>query len=138
MTVPSFLAFYNRLFLVPKPNNKWKPILDLSQLNLYLAPSSFMMESPRDYQTLPSTRGVGHFAGFQRRLLSCSNKSKVEEVPKIPSQQLNFSVHCPSFWPVDGCVGVHKGRRGSQADGSSTEYLNPLVPRRLVTQSPLP
>ena len=24
------LAFYNRLFLVPKPNQKWRPILDLS------------------------------------------------------------------------------------------------------------
>ena len=27
---PNSLAFYNRLFLVPKPNNKWRPILDLS------------------------------------------------------------------------------------------------------------
>ena len=43
--VPSSLAFYNRLFLVPKPN-KWRPILDLSQLNLYLAPSPFKMETP--------------------------------------------------------------------------------------------
>ena len=30
VTTPSSLAFYNRLFLVPKPNNKWRPILDLS------------------------------------------------------------------------------------------------------------
>ena len=47
--VPSFLAFYNRLFLVPKLNNKWRPILDLSQLNLYLAPSSFKkLQRPLD------------------------------------------------------------------------------------------
>ena len=26
------LGFYNRLFLVPKPKNKWRPILDLSNL----------------------------------------------------------------------------------------------------------
>ena len=44
--VPSSLAFYNRLFLVPKPNNKWRPILDLRQLNLYLASASFKMETP--------------------------------------------------------------------------------------------
>ena len=31
--VRSSLTFYNRLFLVPKPNGKWRPILDLSQLN---------------------------------------------------------------------------------------------------------
>ena len=30
------LGFFNRLFLVPKPNNKWRPILDLSKLNLFL------------------------------------------------------------------------------------------------------
>ena len=44
--VISSLAFYNRLFLVPKPNNRWRPILDLSQLNLYLASASFKMETP--------------------------------------------------------------------------------------------
>ena len=46
VTTPSSLAFYNRLFLVPKPNNKWRPILDLSRLNCYLATSSFKMETP--------------------------------------------------------------------------------------------
>ena len=44
--VQSSLGFYNRLFLVPKPNKKWRPILDLSQLNLYLAPTTFKMETP--------------------------------------------------------------------------------------------
>ena len=31
--VQSSLGFYNRLFIVPKPNQKWRPILDLSALN---------------------------------------------------------------------------------------------------------
>ena len=46
VVIKSSLAFYNRLFLVPKPNRKWRPILDLSQLNLYLKASSFKMETP--------------------------------------------------------------------------------------------
>ena len=46
VVVKSSLAFYNRLFLVPKPNIKWRPILDLSQLNLYLSPGTFKMETP--------------------------------------------------------------------------------------------
>ena len=37
------LSFYNRLFLVPKPNNKWRPILDLSHLNLFLKAEKFKM-----------------------------------------------------------------------------------------------
>ena len=40
------LGFYNRLFLVPKPNNRWRPILDLSTLNTFLNTESFKMETP--------------------------------------------------------------------------------------------
>ena len=43
---PDSLAFYNQLFLVPKPNNKWRPILDLSALNKFLKVNSFKMETP--------------------------------------------------------------------------------------------
>ena len=39
------LGFYNRLFLVPKPNKKWRPILDLSSLNLFLKAEKFKMET---------------------------------------------------------------------------------------------
>ena len=44
---PQSLGFYNRLFLVPKPNNRWRPILDLSKLNNYLKTQSFKMETIR-------------------------------------------------------------------------------------------
>ena len=42
----SSLGFYNRLFLVPKPNNRWRPILDLSVLNRFLHVKTFKMETP--------------------------------------------------------------------------------------------
>ena len=45
------LGFFNRLFLVPKPNNKWRPILDLSKLNLFLKPEKFRMETPETIRT---------------------------------------------------------------------------------------
>ena len=38
------LGFYNRLFLVPKPNNRWRPILDLNT-------ESFKMETPETIRT---------------------------------------------------------------------------------------
>ena len=43
--VRSSLVFYNRIFRVPKPNQRWRPILDLSQLNLYLCLGTFKMET---------------------------------------------------------------------------------------------
>ena len=45
------LGFFNRLFLVPKPNNKWRPILDLSNLNLFLRTEKFKMETPETIRT---------------------------------------------------------------------------------------
>ena len=46
VVIRSSLAFYNRLFLVPKSNQRWSPILDLSHLNLFLKPGTFKMETP--------------------------------------------------------------------------------------------
>ena len=40
------VSFFNILFLVPKPNNRWRPILDLSNLNFFLK-----METPETIRT---------------------------------------------------------------------------------------
>ena len=45
------LGFYNRLVLVPKPNNRWRPVLDLSTLNTFLNTGSFKMETPETIRT---------------------------------------------------------------------------------------
>ena len=45
------LGVYNRLFLVPKPNNQWRPVLDLSTLNTFLNTESFKMETPETIRT---------------------------------------------------------------------------------------
>ena len=108
--------------------------------SIKLVPSFSLLQNgnPRDHQTLPSKRGVGHFIGFQRRLLSYSNKSKVAQVSEIPSQWSNVSVHRPTLRPFHGSVGVHEGRQGGQIDGTVSRYPNPPVPRRLVGESSLP
>ena len=45
------LGFFNRLFLVPKPNNKLTQQLDLSKLNLFLKTEKFKMETPETIRT---------------------------------------------------------------------------------------
>ena len=44
-------GFYYWLFLVPKPNNRWRPILDLGTLNTFLNTESFKMETPETKRT---------------------------------------------------------------------------------------
>ena len=51
VTNQNSLGFYNQLFLVPKPNNWWGPILDLSTLNTFLNTESFKMETPEIIRT---------------------------------------------------------------------------------------
>ena len=48
---PDLPRVFNRLLLVPKPNNKWRPILDLSKLNLFLKVEKFKMETPETIRT---------------------------------------------------------------------------------------
>ena len=45
------LGFYNRLFLAPNPNNRWRRILDLSTLNTFLNTESLKMETPETIRT---------------------------------------------------------------------------------------
>ena len=52
----SVVRSYNRLFLVPKPNNKWRPILDLSFLNHFLKAEKFKMQTPETIRTSLQTR----------------------------------------------------------------------------------
>ena len=45
------LGFYSRLFLVPKPHQRWRPVIDLSRLNTFLHVERFKMETPESIRT---------------------------------------------------------------------------------------
>ena len=91
-----------------------------------------------DHQTLPATGGVGHFAGFQRRLFSHPHKPQVAKISQVLLKRSDLSVHSTSLWPVNGSVGVHKSGQRGKTHGSIEGYSNPPIPRRLVTESPMP
>ena len=76
------LGFFNRLFLVPKPNNNWRPILDLSNLNQFLKVQKFKMETPETIRTSLNQ--------LQGRLLPHSNTGTVQEISEISRQTYQF------------------------------------------------
>ena len=45
------LGFYSCLFLVPKPHQRWRPVIDLSRLNTFLHVEKFKMETPESIRT---------------------------------------------------------------------------------------
>ena len=90
------VGFFNRLFLVPKPNNKWRPILDQSNLNLFLKVSSG--EDTGNHQNLPANGGMGNLDRFQRCLLPYPHTGTIQEISKIPCSGTDSSRHCPSVY----------------------------------------
>ena len=49
------LGFYSRLFLVPKPHQKWRPVIDLNRLNQFLGIERFKIETPESIRTSLNT-----------------------------------------------------------------------------------
>ena len=45
------LGFYSRLLLVPKPDQRWRPVIDLSRLITFLHIEKFKMETPESIRT---------------------------------------------------------------------------------------
>ena len=45
------LRVYSHLFLVPKPHQRWRPVIDLSRLNTFLHVEKFKMETPESIRT---------------------------------------------------------------------------------------
>ena len=95
------LGFYNRLFLVPKPNNWWRPILEPSTLNTFLNTESFKMETP---ETIRTSLWVGEWVtstDFKDAYLStCVFTSRVSPTSSKP-YSLVFPQHLWSsqWWP---------------------------------------
>ena len=57
------LAFFNVVFLRPKPGGKWRLILDVSRLNKFLVTSSFKMD------TVQSPGSGGRLMGDEHRFV---------------------------------------------------------------------
>ena len=67
--------------VVPKPHQRWRPVIDLSRLNTFLSDS----------------RGMGVVDRPIRRLPSHPHPPKLKEVPKVLPQVASVSVHFPSL-----------------------------------------
>ena len=129
------LGFFNRLFLVPKPNNKWRPILDLSKLNLFLKVEKFKMET---HQDIPPARGVGNLSRLQGCLLPYTDTGTVQEILKVPCPGPDLPIQGTALWSVHSAHGVHCVSKGGETDGHTQGYKDPPIPRRLVGESRIP
>ena len=87
-----------------KPNNRWRPILDLSTLNTFLN-TVIQNGDTRDNKNPPTGRGVGY---LHRRILPHTNSQSVQEVHAFSHLGSVLPVQSTTLWPVHSTHGVAK------------------------------
>ena len=82
--------FYSRLFLVPKPHQRWRSVIDLSRLNTFLHVEKFKMKTPESIRTslIP---GEWVASIDLSDVSSHPHPSSLKEIPKIFTTGLRCS-----------------------------------------------
>ena len=104
------LGFYSHLFLVPKPHQKCRPVIDLSRLGMGIV-----------------DRSVG-------RLPSHPHPSKLEKIPKVLPQVSGVPVHFPPFWTSHSPPGLYNDCKGGETNGPLQRTKTSPVPGQLADQ----
>ena len=130
------LGFYSHLFLVPKPRQRWRPVIDLSRLNTFLLVEKFKMETPES-RDLPDSRGVGIVDRSVGRLPTYPHPSKLKEIPKVLLQVSGVPVHLPPIWTSHSPPGLYNDRKGSETNGPLQRTQSSPIPGRLADQVPV-
>ena len=132
------LGFFNRLFLVPKPNSKRRSILVLSKLNLFLKAEKFKKETP---ETIRISLQQGEWVTsitFKNAYLHIPIQEQSRKYLRFQVQGLDIPVQGTAIQFVHSTHGVYCNSKRGETDGHTQGYKNPPVPRRLVGESQIP
>ena len=128
------LGFYSHLFLVHKPYQRWRPVIDLSRLNTFLHVENVQDGNSRIHQDLPDSRGMGSVDRSVGPLPSHPHPSSLKEIPKILPQVSGVPVHLPNFRTGHSPPGLYHDRKGGEAHGTLQRAQTPPIPGRLADQ----
>ena len=101
-------GFYSRLFLVRKATGEWRPIIDLSSLNVFVHCPSFTMETPRSIPQGPSTGPVVNLPRPERCLLSYRDRPSRQTLPTLLSQWHRLAVHSTAIRVVNQSESIYQ------------------------------
>ena len=118
--------FCNWLFLVPKLNNRWRPVLDLSTLNTFLNSESFKMETPEAIRTSLQAGELVTFTVFTPRVGPTSSKPYPLVYPQLPWSS--------QWWTRGQTHGTSEGYKDPPVESLRTTFLMPVSTVRYVTR----
>ena len=133
--VRTSLAFYNRLIIVPNPNQKWRPVLDLNALNKFLSVKTFKMKTP---ETIRISLQQGEWVSlldFSDAYFHIPIHTGSRKYLRFHFQNLSYQFQCLPFGlysaPMEFTGVVKEVKLMAQARG-----IRIHLPRRLVDSSP--
>ncbi|XP_068214440.1 uncharacterized protein [Palaemon carinicauda] len=114
---PNLPGFFSRLFLVERASGFWRPVIDLSALNRFVARTTFKMETTR---TVLAAIREGDF------MLSLDLKDPYFQIPVHPSSRrfLRFMVQRKVVRAEGGVSDLQHGTGGSVQLGEVTTLPN--------------
>ena len=131
------LRFYSLLFLVPKPHQRWRPVIDLSRLNTFLHVEKFKMEIPESIRTslvpgewvssIDLSDAYLHIPIHpnSRKYLRFCHRSQVFQFTSLP------------FGLATAPPGLYNDHKGSEAHGPLQRTQTLPIPGRLADQVPV-
>ena len=131
------LAFFNhRLFLVLKPNNKLRAILDLTSLNKFLKSEKFKMETSESIKTSLQTGEWLTSIDFKDAYFHIPDKPRVQEVPTFSRQRSHLPIQSCLFCPQLSTIVVKKVEMTAQNKGIRIhQYLHDWLVRATPQQT---
>ena len=110
-------GFFNQLFLVPKPNNKWRPILDLSKLNPFLKVQKFKMETSETIRTSLQKGEWVTSIDFKDAYFHIQIQEQSRKYLRFHVGGSDIPVQGSALWSVHSTLGVHCDIKGGETDG---------------------
>ena len=123
------LGFYSRLFVVWKTSGFWRPVIDLSTLNLFVDVAHFRME------TIQSVLLSGRLDGLHQPQGSLSAgpcPSGLSSLPSVCGSGQGLPVLCPLLRALHSSSGLLSGRGSCFRHSPLLGYPHEAVPRRLA------
>ena len=128
------------LFLVPKPHQRWRPVIDLSRLNTFLFVEKFKMETPESLRIslIPGewVLSIDLSHASLHIPIHPNSRKYLEVLPQVAVVPVPgfVPVHLSSIRPGHSPSGLYNDCIGSEANGPLQRTQTSPIPGRLADQ----
>ena len=130
-------GFYSCLFLAPKQNRDWHPVIDLSALNRYLSSHALPHGDGMLSYAVPPAGGLVHLCRPEGRFPACPHRTQAPQVPTLQDRGRCLSVPCTPFWLDHFSPRLHSHCQDSGGLRTFSGAQHVTLPGRLEHFSPV-